>query len=371
MSSIQSYFTGLSDHKLLKVIRYSKSFRQIPRYVRKRSFKNFEETTFKQKLSECNLAEILECSNVNDATAMLIEKLTNILDTLAPIKTFQTRSNYAPWLSDETKNIQKERNEAQEKAAQSNDPEDWRLYRSLRNQATAKGRSDHKKWEEDKLDPNQNTSTDTWKTVKGWLGWGNSGPPTQLFYKGRMVTKPAGLACSMNGFFIDKVKGLRDNIPLVNSDPLKKVKEAMQNRECNFNLRLVSVSDVIKIIKGLKNSSATGVDYIDTRTVKLGAELLAPAITHIINLSITTSTFPSLWKWHKVIPLLKAASCDPLMPKSYRPVALLPIFSKVLEKVVFGQLVNYLEENGLIHPNLHGSRAGHSTSTFYSPCTDV
>jgi hypothetical protein len=105
LSSIQSYFTGLSDHKLLKVIRYSKSFRQIPRYVRKRSFKNFEETTFKQKLSECNLAEILECSNVNDATAMLIGKLTNILDTLAPIKTFQTRSNYAPWLSDETKNI--------------------------------------------------------------------------------------------------------------------------------------------------------------------------------------------------------------------------------------------------------------------------
>jgi hypothetical protein len=51
------------------------------------------------------------------------------------------------------------------------------------------------------------------------------------------------------------------------------------------------------------------------------------------------------------------------MPKSYRPVALLPIFSKVLEKVVFGQLVKYLEENGLIHPNLHGSRAGHSTST--------
>ena len=43
--------------------------------------------------------------------------------------------------------------------------------------------------------------------------------------------------------------------------------------------------------------------------------------------------------------------------------ALLPILSKVLEKVVFTQLVEYLEENGLIHPNLHGSRAGHNTST--------
>ena len=43
--------------------------------------------------------------------------------------------------------------------------------------------------------------------------------------------------------------------------------------------------------------------------------------------------------------------------------ALLPILSKVLEKIVFSQFVMYLEENKLVHPNLHGSRAGHSTST--------
>ena len=54
---------------------------------------------------------------------------------------------------------------------------------------------------------------------------------------------------------------------------------------------------------------------------------------------------------------------DPIIPKSYRPVALLPIMSKVLEKAVFIQLIKYLENNGLIHPNLHGSRSGHDTST--------
>ena len=43
--------------------------------------------------------------------------------------------------------------------------------------------------------------------------------------------------------------------------------------------------------------------------------------------------------------------------------ALLPVLSKVLEKVVFTQVVEYLEENKLIHPNLHGSRAGHNTAT--------
>ena len=53
-----------------------------------------------------------------------------------------------------------------------------------------------------------------------------------------------------------------------------------------------------------------------------------------------------------------------------RPVALLPILSKVLEKEVFSQLVEYLEKNNLIHPNLHGSRSGHNTSTALNQLYD-
>ena len=63
------------------------------------------------------------------------------------------------------------------------------------------------------------------------------------------------------------------------------------------------------------------------------------------------------------MPLLKSPSADTTLPKSYRPVSLLPIMSKVMEKVLFSQLVTYLENNNLVHPNLHGSRQGHDTST--------
>ena len=104
-------------------------------------------------------------------------------------------------------------------------------------------------------------------------------------------------------------------------------------------------------------------DYIDTRTIKLAADLIAPALAHIINLSIRTATFPDIWKYAKVIPLLKSMVSDPLLPKSYRPVALLQILSKVMEKAVFTQLAKYLELNHIIHLNLHGSRPGHNTST--------
>ena len=348
----------MSDHKMLKVLRFSKSFKQLPRLVRKRSFKYFDTQDFLEKLSESNVEEVLGCNNVDAATELLVEILTHVLDSLAPIKTIQVMSNYVPGLSEETKMLQRDRNKAQEKAALSDDPEDWRQYRSLRNKTTAKVREDKRKWEEERFCQDKNYSADIWKSVKGWLGWNTAGAPSQLFYEGRMITRPAGLAASMNSFFIKKVKDLRNKIPLSNLDPLKYMKEAMSRRTCQFSLKLLTVEEVTKLIKGLKNSTATGVDFIDTRTVKLGVEILAPALQHIIHLSISSSTFPELWKWHKVVPLLKSTSCDKILPKSYRPVALLPVLSKILEKAVFSQLVEYMEINNLIHPNLHGSRAG-------------
>ena len=51
--------------------------------------------------------------------------------------------------------------------------------------------------------------------------------------------------------------------------------------------------------------------------------------------------------------------------------ALLPVLSKLLEKTKFSQLVEYLEKNRLIHPNLHGSRAGHSTVTALTQLFDT
>ena len=104
-----------------------------------------------------------------------------------------------------------------------------------------------------------------------------------------------------------------------------------------------------------------GIDNIDTPVFTLVAEDILAPLTHTINLSITESTFPTMWKQAKVIPLLKKG--DPLTPKNYRPVALLPIFSKILERVVYNQLVQYLDSEGIIHPNHHGSRPGHSTAT--------
>ena len=116
------------------------------------------------------------CQDVNQASQMLTSKLGKILDSMAPIKTIQIRSKYAPWLSEATKKVLEERNAAQKLASTSRDPDDWRYYKHLRNTATAKMRLEKKNWETGKLNNTEHDCGTLWKNVKSFLGWNNSGP---------------------------------------------------------------------------------------------------------------------------------------------------------------------------------------------------
>ena len=104
-----------------------------------------------------------------------------------------------------------------------------------------------------------------------------------------------------------------------------------------------------------------GVDNIDTYIIKLAKHELTPVITHVVNLSICQPLFPCQWKTAKTIPLHKKD--EKMYAKNYRPVSLLPIYSKICERAVFCQIVEYMENNNLLHPSHHGFRAKHNTST--------
>ena len=81
--------------------------------------------------------DVYSCLDVNLAVDIFTTKLTDILDTMAPIKTFQVRTKYAAWVSDSTKEKIRARDAAQAKAAKTHLKEDWDLYKRLRNELAA------------------------------------------------------------------------------------------------------------------------------------------------------------------------------------------------------------------------------------------
>ena len=366
LSSIQTYFTGMSDHKLIKVSRYSKTMKTNPRYVRKRSYKNFDPNLFLVAVQQINWLDLYLSTDVNQAVQILSDKITFILDVMASIRTIQVRTNYAPWLSKETIRLMKERDNLQRIAAESKRREDWVQFKSLRNRINNRLKFEERSWQKTKIEQCGEDSKSVWKNVKGILNWKSSGSPNQLFYKGSLVTKPQQLADAQNEYFVDKITTIRDNLPPPTSDPLGKLQTLMHGRLCTFALCAVHPDEVEKIVSGLNNSTAFGLDNIDTFAIKTE---IVPALTHIINLSISTQEFPSYWKKSKIIPLHKKD--DLLNPKNYRPVAIVPIFSKVLERVIFNQLLEYLTTNHLIHLNHHAYRSSHSTTTALIQMYDV
>ena len=83
----------------------------------------------------------------------------------------------------------------------------------------------------------------------------------------------------------------------------------------------------------------------------------------MVNTSIKTGTYPTLFKDAIVVPVFKGGRKDREDPASYRPISVLPAISKVLEAIIIDQFLDYLDEYNLLPPAQHGFRQGHSTVT--------
>ena len=135
-----------------------------------------------------------------------------------------------------------------------------------------------------------------------------------------------------------------------------------------FDLHQVTESQVEKVIRGLPSNKAPGMDKISSRILKDCLPCTLTTITHIVNNSFFTNTFARAWKTAEITPILKCGSPD--VPSNYRPISLLPIVSKITERLVHRQLVEYLIKHNKLAVHQSGNRKLHSTETALLYVTD-
>ena len=116
----------------------------------------------------------------------------------------------------------------------------------------------------------------------------------------------------------------------------------------------------------MSHSKSMGLDGIGASTLKLAAPAIADSITYISNLSIKTKSFLGKWKETKVTPIFKKGKTDDC--SNYRPISVLPILSKFLEKHVC--LYDFLQDNKLLLDTQFGYRKHHSCQTALITLTE-
>lgn len=156
--------------------------------------------------------------------------------------------------------------------------------------------------------------------------------------KNLTFSHPLDIANEFNKYFIEVIE---NNIQTNNASNNKQHLKDNVSRQSLFMLP-VTCDDIIKIIDSLKNTNTVGFDNISTKVIKEVKEIIAPLLSHIINLCISDGIFPTRLKKVIIKPLFKKDDRTEL--KNYRPIAKIPIFSKIIEKVIYNSIYAYFEK---------------------------
>jgi hypothetical protein len=122
-----------------------------------------------------------------------------------------------------------------------------------------------------------------------------------------------------------------------------------------------SPSEIHRIIMGLKNTNSSGYDEINSKFLRLCSQSISIPLAYIVNLSLEEGTFPDGLKKSVIKPLYKKGKRNEVC--NYRPIALIPVLSKIYEKVMFERLSNFANKYSLLNEKQHGFRKNKSTST--------
>lgn len=120
---------------------------------------------------------------------------------------------------------------------------------------------------------------------------------------------------------------------------------------------------ILELLHSLDTKKSTGADSVSALMHKRCAGVIVPSITRLFNLSISSGTFLTAWKFAKIVPIPKRG--DKKNPANYRSVSILPILSKLLEKHVAGLLQHELGSNMPLSACQWRFTAGKSTTTAF------
>ena len=272
----------------------------------------------------------------------------------------QYRSSYRtklPWITDELGKKISLKNKLfyiyKKRPTQVNQ-EKYKKYKREINKLIRKAR---REYYNKKIGSNRTNLKIQWKYIKEIMGNTTKNDyPESFDYGCNTLTHPSDICNGFNEFFVNIGLNLANKIPASGN-----VFEQYLNQPNPKSIFLNPTTEMetLRIFSDLR-VSAPGWDNISLTLIKPIVNYILPQLVHIFNLSFQQGVVPSETKIARVKPLYK--SDNPNLFCNYRPISILPIFSKVFEKLIHKRLITFFTENDIIYDYQFGFRERHSTS---------
>ena len=360
LSNSLSYQSGIFAVELTDHFPIFTSVKSIFSRIQRNHFFKYRlvnETTmnkFKQSLLNYDFEGIKNTYDIDNAVEKFNEILLTEYNLNCPIitKKITKKDQERPWITNRLKGFLKHRQNSylRFKSGQISFDE----FKRIRNQVTGELRVSKREYYSKLLNDFRDNIKKTWNILNNILKPNkihDKSNINSLLINGTLINDKKRICETFNNYFAGVGSSIAGSFQ-------EQEHRMCDSRVCNsFFFRYVSVGEIKNIIQGMKNKS--DLTCYSTKILKNVVDIVAPVLTVIVNKSLNRGYFPDSQKLARVVAIHKSG--PEIEINNYRPVSILPILSKIFERVVHNQLYGFLEKFKILSDCQFGFRKKRST----------
>ena len=352
---------GYTDHFPVFVIleaRSSKTKSNDP--ITKSYFSKKNHIDRKEKLASEDWTEVYQSDDPNFIYDAILRKYEKHYHENKSTKTFTRRTNRVgrePWMTHEILSDIRRR----DRLARHRDKRDE--YKQLRNEIVKKIRKAEKDYLNSQIENSVGNIKKHWNVIKKVTNKANNKEETvtAFFYKGSLVEDPQANAENMNEYLANIGKETNESVGTPSVSPRSYLNKHSERNQQELLFSDISPADVIEVCKKFKPKTSCDMSGLQQNIILSDIGLLAPVMAHLVNISMKTGIFPENGKIARVIPVYKNKGSKKAFG-NYRPISLLPVFSKIIERLIYNKLFDFLVRYQILFESQHGFRSGRNTT---------
>ena len=336
-----------------------------------RSLKKYTPKLLIKELKKINFPNYNIFSSVNIAYLDLVEKILNVVDKIAPFKDLRIKNNTQDRFDDEVAKAIKLRKKRLRQFKSTKLHIYEYLFKESKYHAVKLIKQKQSQFYKEKLKENIGIPKELWKALKSLGLPSKKGTILNICLKNvdKICFDDKTNANTFKEFFCNLASDLVTKLP---PPPKRFGLDAVHNYyqdilgllPSKFKFSNVAEDHVLQLLKDMNVDKAAGIDNLSGKFLKYAANILAKPISELYNLSIKYSFFPKDCQIAKLKPLYKKDSTT--LPRNYRPILLLPLISKIIEKVIHNQTRAFLDENNILYRFQSGFRKHFTTESCFS-----
>ena len=302
---------------------------------------------FQADLQGINWLNLYRTEDINTKVNIFNQNIMQLFDVHAPMVTKNNKKQKPPWLTFNLKQMIMQKNKAYHKYIKLKSEASRVFYLEIKNYVSTAVKQEKQAYFTHQLGLGgleHNDSSTLWKKIKSLkiINQGSTALPES-------ISDPEAI----NDNFLNKIP----NAP-INANLIESLNNNISDGE-PFQFRLLTTTEVFKYVLNIK-SNAMGADKMSAKMLKMCMPYSIEPLTNIVNSCLEQGRFPDLWKMALITPIPKKE--NPCID-DLRPINILPAPSKVLERAVKEQLVEYLEKNKILPKFQSGFRRNYSCTT--------